>query len=62
MEHKDGYERVFAQISFGEDAFDVAIDPAPPPATHDMLKTLERNGLIRGAPGRARPIQLLVIP
>jgi len=90
--------------SLGEDAFDVAIDPAAPrdpairpsftpkqgqylayiyyyskihrqapaesdleryfkvsaPAVHDMIKTLERNGLIRRTPGRARSIQLLV--
>ena len=92
--------------SFGEDAFDVAIDPAPErdpsvapsftprqdqylafihyyskihrqapaesdleryfrvsaPAIHDMLKTLERNGLIRRIPRQARSIQLLMLP
>jgi repressor LexA len=90
----------------GEEAFDVAIDPAPerdpstapsftpkqaqylayihyyskthrqspaesdlqryfrvsPPAVHEMIKTLERNGLIRRTPGQARSIQLLVRP
>jgi repressor LexA len=92
--------------SFGEDAFEVSIDPAPkldpslapsftakqgqylafiynytkihcrapaesdleryfrvsPPAIHDMIKTLERNGLIERTPGRARSIRLLVQP
>jgi repressor LexA len=92
--------------SFGEDAFEVSIDPAPPPdpsgapsftpkqgqylafiyhytkihrqapaesdleryfqvsppAIHDMIKTLERNGLIRRTPRQARSIQLLVWP
>ena len=92
--------------SFGEDAFDVSIDPAPkldpsrapsftakqgqylafiynytkihrqapaeadlerhfqvsPPSIHDMIKTLERNGLIERTPGRARSIRLLVQP
>ena len=92
--------------SFGEDAFEVSIDPAPkpdpsiapsftakqgqylafiynytrihrqapaesdleryfqvsPPAIHDMIKTLERNGLIERTPGQARPIRLLVQP
>lgn len=96
--------RVFE--SFGEDAFEVMIDPAPkldpsiapsftvkqgqylafiysytkihrqapaesdleryfrvsPPAIHDMIKTLERNGLIEKTPGRARSIRLLVRP
>lgn len=90
----------------GEDAFDVAIDPAPEPdpsvapsftpkqgqylafiyhytkihrqapaeydmeryfrvsapSIHEMLKTLERNGLIRRTPRQARSIQLLVQP
>jgi hypothetical protein len=90
--------------SFGEDAFQVSIDPAPkpdpsiapsftkkqgqylafidnysrihrqapaesdleryfrvsPPSIHDMIKTLERNGLIERTPGRARSIRLLV--
>ena len=94
--------RVFE--SFGEDAFEVTIDPAPkldpsvapsftakqgqylafiynytkihgqapaesdleryfrvsPPAIHDMIKTLERNGLIGRTPGQARSIRLLV--
>jgi hypothetical protein len=31
-----------------------------PPAVHDMLKTLERNGLIERTPGQARSIRLLV--
>ena len=96
--------RVFE--SFGEDAFEVSIDPAPgldpsvvppfttkqgqylafiynytkfhrcppaesdlqyyfrasPPAIHDMIKTLERNGLIEKKPGQARSIRLLVRP
>ena len=96
--------RVFE--SFGEDAFEVSIDPAPkldpsiapsfsarqgqylafiynytkihhqapaesdleryfqvsPPAIHDMIKTLERNGLIERTPGQARSIHLLVQP
>ena len=96
--------RVFE--SFGEDAFEVSIDPAPeldpsvappftakqgqylafihnytkihrcppaesdlqyyfrvsPPAIHDMIKTLERNGLIEKTPGQARSIRLLVAP
>jgi len=96
--------RVFE--SFGEDAFEVSIDPAPkldpsiapsftakqgqylafiynytkihcqapaeldleryfqasPPAIHDMIKTLERNGLIGRTPGQARSIRLLVQP
>ena len=33
-----------------------------PPAVHDMIKTLERNGLIERTPGRARSIRLLVHP
>ena len=96
--------RVFE--SFGEDAFEVSIDPAPrldpsiapsftvkqgqylafmynyakihrqapaesdleryfqvfPPAIHDMIKTLERKGLIKRTPGQARSIRLLVQP
>jgi hypothetical protein len=96
--------RVFE--SFGEDAFEVSIDPAPkldpsvapsftakqgqylafiynytkmhrqapaeldmeryfqvsPPAIHEMIKTLERNGLIERTPGKARSIRLLVQP
>ncbi len=92
--------------SFGEDAFEVTIDPAPkldpsvapsftakqgrylafihnytkihgqapaesdleryfrvsPPAIHDMIKTLERNGFIERTPGQARSIRLLVRP
>jgi hypothetical protein len=96
--------RVFE--SFGEDAFEVSIDPAPkldpyvappftakqgqylafiysyskihrqapaesdleryfqvsPPAVHDMVKTLERNGLIERTPGQGRSIRLLVQP
>lgn len=31
-----------------------------PPAIHDMIKTLERNGLIGKTPGQARSIRLLV--
>jgi len=92
--------------SFGEDNFEVSIDPAPkldpsvppslttkqgqylafiynytkihgqapsesdlqryfqvsPPAIHDMIKALERNGLIERTPGQARSIRLLVQP
>ena len=33
-----------------------------PPAVHDMIKTLERNGLIERTPGRARSIRLCVRP
>jgi hypothetical protein len=33
-----------------------------PPAIHDMIKTLERNGLIEKTPGQARTIRLLVAP
>ena len=33
-----------------------------PPAIHDMVKTLERNGLIERTPGQARSIRLLVQP
>ena len=33
-----------------------------PPAIHDMIKTLERNGLIEKKPGQARSIRLLVQP
>jgi hypothetical protein len=98
--------RVRAYESFGEDAFEVMIDPAPkldpsvapsftakqgqylafiynytkihgqapaetdleryfrvsPPSIHDMIKTLERNGLIERTPGQARSIRLLVRP
>jgi LexA DNA binding domain len=31
-----------------------------PPSVHDMIKTLERNGLIERQPGQARSIRLLV--
>ena len=92
--------------SFGEDAFEVMIDPAQkldpsiapsftakqgqylafiynyqkihrqapaesdleryfrvsPPSIHEMIKTLERNGLIERTPGQARSIRLLVLP
>lgn len=92
--------------SFGEDAFELSIDPAPkldasiapsftakqgqylafiynytkihgqapaesdleryfrvsPPAIHDVIKTLERNGLIERTPRQARSIRLLVRP
>ena len=33
-----------------------------PPAVHEMIKTLERNGLIERTPGQARSIRLLVQP
>jgi DNA-binding MarR family transcriptional regulator len=33
-----------------------------PPSVHQMIVTLERNGLIRRQPGVARSIQLLVPP
>jgi repressor LexA len=33
-----------------------------PPAVHDMIKTLERNGLIERTPGRSRSIRLCVHP
>jgi LexA DNA binding domain len=33
-----------------------------PPAVHDMIKTLERNGLIERTPGQARSIRLCVHP
>jgi repressor LexA len=33
-----------------------------PPAIHDMIETLERNGLIERTPGQARSIRLLVQP
>ena len=36
--------------------------PVSPPAIHDMIKTLERNGLIERTPGQARSIRLLVQP
>jgi DNA-binding MarR family transcriptional regulator len=32
------------------------------PAIHDMIKTLERNGLLEKQPGQARSIRLLVAP
>jgi Iron dependent repressor, N-terminal DNA binding domain len=92
--------------SFGEDAFEVTIDPVPrldpsvapsftakqgqylayiyhytkihrqapaetdleryfrvsPPSIHEMIKTLQRNGLIDRTPGQARSIRLLVRP
>jgi hypothetical protein len=31
-----------------------------PPSVHEMIKTLERNGLIERTPGRARSIRLLI--
>ena len=31
-----------------------------PPAVHDMIKTLERNGFIERTPGRARSIRLCI--
>jgi hypothetical protein len=92
--------------SFGEDSFEVSMNPAPklnpsvapsftakqgqylafiynytkihgrapaeldleryfqvsPPSIHEMIKTLERNGLIERTPGQARSIRLLVKP
>jgi DNA-binding MarR family transcriptional regulator len=33
-----------------------------PPAIHDMIKTLERKGLIKRTPGQARSIRLRVQP
>ena len=33
-----------------------------PPSIHDMIKTLERNGLIERQPRKARSIRLLVAP
>jgi hypothetical protein len=33
-----------------------------PPSIHNMIKTLERNGLIEKIPGQARSIRLLVQP
>jgi hypothetical protein len=33
-----------------------------PPSVHEMIKTLERNGLIERTPGMARSIRLLVAP
>src|ERR1700704_95616 len=33
-----------------------------PPSVHQMIVTLERNGLIRRQPGLARSIQILVPP
>jgi DNA-binding MarR family transcriptional regulator len=33
-----------------------------PPSVHEMIKTLERNGLIERTPGLARSIRLLVKP
>ena len=33
-----------------------------PPAVHDMIKTLKRNGLIERTPGQARSIRLCVHP
>jgi LexA DNA binding domain len=33
-----------------------------PPSIHEMIKTLERNGLIARTPGQARSIRLLVEP
>jgi len=33
-----------------------------PPSVHEMIKTLERNGLIQRTPGQARSIRLLVQP
>jgi len=33
-----------------------------PPSVHNMIITLERRGLIRRTPGRARSIEVLVAP
>ncbi len=33
-----------------------------PPAVHQMVLTLEREGLIRRTPGAARSIEVLVVP
>ena len=33
-----------------------------PPSVHEMIKTLELNGLIERTPGQARSIRLLVLP
>ena len=33
-----------------------------PPSVHQMIVTLERNGLIQRQPGVARSIQVLVVP
>jgi repressor LexA len=33
-----------------------------PPSIHEMIKTLQRNGLIERIPGQARSIRLLVEP
>jgi DNA-binding MarR family transcriptional regulator len=33
-----------------------------PPSVHQMIVTLERNGLIRRQPGAARTIQILIPP
>ncbi len=33
-----------------------------PPTVHQMLLTLERNGLLRRVPGTARSIEILVAP
>jgi DNA-binding MarR family transcriptional regulator len=33
-----------------------------PPSVHQMVVTLERNGLIRRRPGAARSIEILVLP
>jgi DNA-binding MarR family transcriptional regulator len=33
-----------------------------PPSVHSMIVTLEKNGLIRRQPGRARSIEVLVPP
>jgi repressor LexA len=98
--------KVRAYDSFGEQAYEVAIDPVPkldsaiapsftakqgqylafihsytkihrqapaesdleryfqvsPPSVHNMIKTLERNGLIEKTPGQARSIRVLVLP
>ncbi len=35
---------------------------ASPPSIHEMIKTLERNGLIEKTPGKGRSIRLLVQP
>lgn len=98
--------KVRVRDSFGEEAYDISIEPAPkldptvaprftakqgqylafldnytkihhrppaerdlelyfrvsPPSIHEMIKTLERNGLIERTPGQARSIRVLVAP
>ena len=54
------YSRMFRQAPAETDMqrhFEVS-----PPSVHQMIVTLERNGLIRRQPGVARSIQILVAP